>query len=351
MAGKRVIVIGSGASGMAAALAAATQGASVTVMEKAAKLGGTTAWGGGGIWIPGNPYTAAEGLPDTMEDALLYLRSVGLGDSDPALADRYVRQGVRVVAATEQHAGVHWNTIYRFPDYHAELPGGRSQGGRSLEIDSVKVGPAMVAEMRPNPYGAVAASRREIDAGIDQAELARREREGIAGKGVGLAAAMCLAVRQLGGSVLTGRRVERLIAPDGAVRGVEAGGETFEGPVVIASGGFERDPALVRTFLRGPMAAPGSPPTNQGDGLRMGMAAGAMLGNMSEAWWAPALSVPGETVDGQPFHRLLFGDRAQPGGIIVDQHGRRYANEAANYNDLGRAMQDFDPVNFRFPRA
>ncbi|MBV8087879.1 MAG: FAD-dependent oxidoreductase, partial [Chloroflexi bacterium] len=249
MPGRRVIVIGSGASGMAAALAASSQGASVTVLEKAAKLGGTTAWGGGGIWIPGNPYTAAEGLPDTFEDALLYLRSVGLGDSDPTLAERYVRQGVRVVAATQQHAGVHWNTIYRFPDYHAELPGGRPQGGRSLEIDSVTVGPDMLAEMRPNPYGAVAASRREIEAGIDEAERAHRDREGIAGKGVGLAAAMRRAVRQLGGSVLAGRRVERLIVRDGAVCGVEAGGETFEGNVVVATGGFERDPALVRSFL------------------------------------------------------------------------------------------------------
>src|SRR5207253_11465804 len=92
MAGKRVIVIGTGVAGMSAALAAASSGAQVTVLEKADKLGGTTAWGGGGIWIPANPYTTAEGLPDTEEDALLYLRSVGLGDSDATLAERYVRQ-------------------------------------------------------------------------------------------------------------------------------------------------------------------------------------------------------------------------------------------------------------------
>jgi succinate dehydrogenase/fumarate reductase flavoprotein subunit len=351
MTGKNVVVIGSGASGMAAALAAASQGAHVTVIEKAQKLGGTTAWGGGGIWIPANPYTAAEGQPDTIEDALLYLRSVGLGDSDAALAERYVRQGVRVVQQTEHRAGVRWNTIYRFPDYHAELPGGRPQGGRSLEIDSVTVGPEMLTEMRPNPYRAIAASRREIDAGIDQAELQRRQVEGIAGKGVGLAAAMCLAIRQLGGTVRSGVRATRLLIHDGAVTGVLADSQQLDGQVVVASGGFERDLALARAFLRGPLTAPGTPPTNEGDGLRMGMAAGAMLGNMSEAWWAPALSVPGETVDGQPFHRLLFGDRAQPGGIMVDQLGRRYANEAANYNDLGRAMHEFDPANFRFPRV
>jgi hypothetical protein len=81
------------------------------------------------------------------------------------------------------------------------------------------------------------------------------------------------------------------------------------------------------------------------------MAAGALLGNMSEAWWAPAFQIPGELVDGEPFYRMLFGDRAQPGGIIVDGRGRRYANEAANYNDFGRAMHEFDPGAFAFPRV
>ncbi len=72
---------------------------------------------------------------------------------------------------------------------------------------------------------------------------------------------------------------------------------------------------------------------------------------MSEAWWAPAFAVPGELVDGEPFFRMLFGDRAQPGGIVVDSRGRRFANEAANYNDFGRAMHEFDPGAFTFPRV
>ncbi len=213
------------------------------------------------------------------------------------------------------------------------------------------VGPDMVARMRPNPYGTLAASRREIEAGIDATEVARREREGTIAKGVGVCAAMCQTAERLGARIHTGVRATRLVTRDGAVTGAEGDGQRFEGQVIIATGGFERDPALVRAFLRGPMTAPGSPPTNQGDGLRLGMAAGAELGNMSEAWWAPAFSVPGERVDGEPFYRLLFGDRAQPGGIIVDRRGRRYANEAANYNDFGRSMHEFDPAAYTFPRV
>jgi succinate dehydrogenase/fumarate reductase flavoprotein subunit len=348
---KQVVVLGSGAAGVSATLAAAKEGASVTLLERAPLLGGTTAWGGGGIWIPANPYAAAEGSPDTVEDALRYLHSVGLGDRDRDLAERYVRQGVRVLADVETHTPLRWDTIRGFPDYHAELPGGRTQGGRSLEIASVTVGAQMVARMRPNPYGALAANRREIEAGFDADEVTRRAREGIVAKGVGVSAAMIQAAEGLGARVVTGQRASRLLTRDDAVVGVEADGQTFDGEVVIATGGFERDPALVRAFLRGPMTAPGSPPTNQGDGLRLGMTAGAALGNMSEAWWAPAFAVPGEQVDGEPFYRLMFGDRAQPGGIIVDSRGRRYANEAANYNDFGRSMHGFDPADYRFLRV
>jgi 3-oxosteroid 1-dehydrogenase len=347
-----VVVVGSGAAGMAAAVSAGLSGASVTVLEKAPLIGGTTSWGGGGIWIPANPWAAAEGHPDTEAEALTYLRHLDLGDADLDLAERYVNHAAGVVQSVERHTPLRWNTIQNFPDYHAELPGGKAEGGRSLEIDSLEVGVDILREVRPNPYGAIAASRRELVAGIDAAELQRRTERGIVGKGVGVISAMCLTARSTGARVLAGRPVDRLLTRDGAVVGVASGGEEFYGQIVIATGGFERDPALVRAFLRGPMTAPGSPPTNQGDGLKLGMSVGAQLGNMSEAWWAPAMRVVDRSVDGQPFYWLLMGAiRATPGGIIVDQRGRRFANEAANYNDFGRSMHEFDPANYQFPRS
>ena len=107
----------------------------------------------------------------------------------------------------------------------------------------------------------------------------------------------------------------------------------------------------MRALLRGPMLAPAGVPTNRGDGLRMAMACGAALGNLSEAWWGPATQVPGETIDGAPMFRLVLTERARPGSIIVDGDGRRFADEAQNYNDLGRALHAFDPAGFRFPRV
>jgi 3-oxosteroid 1-dehydrogenase len=83
----------------------------------------------------------------------------------------------------------------------------------------------------------------------------------------------------------------------------------------------------------------------------MGMSVGAALGNMSEAWWCAALGVPGETLDGAPFYRMLFLDSAKLGGVVVDTNGRRFANEASNYNDFGRTLHDVDPATLTYSRV
>ena len=121
--------------------------------------------------------------------------------------------------------------------------------------------------------------------------------------------------------------------------------------VVIATGGFERDPQLASAFLRGPMLAPVGAPSARGDGLRLAIAAGAQLGSMSEAWWCPAASIPGDTIDGEPMFRLILTERARPGCLLVNGRGRRFVDEAQNYNDLGRALQNFEPTSFSFPNV
>ncbi len=62
-----IVVVGSGAGGMTAALTAAHKGLSVVILEKAAHFGGSTARSGGGVWIPNNEALIAAGVEDTTD--------------------------------------------------------------------------------------------------------------------------------------------------------------------------------------------------------------------------------------------------------------------------------------------
>jgi 3-oxosteroid 1-dehydrogenase len=114
--------------------------------------------------------------------------------------------------------------------------------------------------------------------------------------------------------------------------------------VVLGAGGFEQNQAMRDRYLPGEGRTEwsGGQENNTGDAIEAGIAIGAATDLMSEAWWAPTLSVPGEA-RGRP----LFYERALPGNIIVDQSGRRYMNEARSYDVAGKAMIDADRLNGR----
>jgi succinate dehydrogenase/fumarate reductase flavoprotein subunit len=178
---------------------------------------------------------------------------------------------------------------------------------------------------------------------------------GIVGLGAALCGRLLYGCRQAGVQVhVSSPAKELFLGPDGNVTGidVELDGELtrieVRRGVVLASGGFEWDQDLVTQFLGRPMESPASPPANTGDGLRMAMGVGAALGNMSEAWWTPTLHAKGDTYDGAPLFRPTSSLRALPGGIMVNRHGRRFVNEAMNYNDLCKALSTFDPQEYRY---
>src|SRR4051794_21912523 len=88
-----VVVLGSGAAGLTPALAAAVEGASVAVFEKAEQVGGTTAWSGAGVWIPGNQLAREAGVEDSTERGLEYLLSLSNGMILPELAEALIEGG------------------------------------------------------------------------------------------------------------------------------------------------------------------------------------------------------------------------------------------------------------------
>lgn len=126
-----VVVLGTGAAGLVAALTAAEQGASVGLFEKTDRVGGTTAISGGGCWVPCNAQMAASGIADSRDDALRYLASLSFGHIRPGFAEAFVDDGPRVFRWLESAAGLRMKIVSGYPDYHPERPGGKPGGGRT----------------------------------------------------------------------------------------------------------------------------------------------------------------------------------------------------------------------------
>ncbi len=345
-----VVVVGSGAAGLTAAVAAAQNGAEVTVVERAPVLGGTTALSGGLAWMPANRLMAADGVDDSTAEARQYLRALRLGDVDDELVDYFADQAPAVADWLESTTGLSWQTV-PYPDYHPELPGGKP-GHRPLEPQPREVAPELDQRIRTAPNVTAPITYRELATGeFNRAEVADRSQRGVITMGRSMLASLVEASEASGVAILTSVGVDGLAQSGGTVNGVRIGADVITGRVILASGGFERDPSLVQAFLRGPMTGPVGAPGMDGTALRLSLTAGAELGNMAEAWWCPAMTVPGEAIDGETFHRLVLTERARPRSLMVDSRGRRFANEARNYNDVGRAMQSFDPTGFQYPAA
>ncbi|MFZ3315113.1 FAD-binding protein, partial [Mycobacterium sp.] len=167
--------------------------------------------------------------------------------------------------------------------------------------------------------------------------------------GTALIAGLLRGLLDAGVTPQTNARAEELLAEAGTIVGVRiaCGGEQLavhaRHGVILGTGGFEWDPALVNAFLRGPMHGAVSPPNNTGDGLRMAMAHGADLANMGEAWWVPIVQIPGDTIDGHPRSRSVRLERTRPRSIIVNRAGKRFVNEACDYNSMSGAFHYLDP--------
>jgi succinate dehydrogenase/fumarate reductase flavoprotein subunit len=143
-----VLVIGAGAGGLSAAIAARKAGLEVIVAEKASVFGGTTAFSGGVLWIPGNPHCPAA-AQDTREQALRYLREEARDGYDAAAAEAFVDAAPQMVRWFERETCVQFvPTLY--PDYHPTVPGGVDVGRSILAkpFDIRELG-ADMARLRP----------------------------------------------------------------------------------------------------------------------------------------------------------------------------------------------------------
>ncbi|MGH7294253.1 MAG: FAD-dependent oxidoreductase [Polyangiaceae bacterium] len=360
-----VVVVGTGAAGMTAALAAEAGGASVALLEKSKLVGGTTAVSGGVVWVPNNHHLKETSVTDTRDEALAYVKRLADGRSSDALVEKFVDSAPAMVAWVEEKTALRFKPLPRYPDYHPEFQGGKP-GGRSLDpglFDANELG-AWKKTLRRSPiFGMTAMSVQEAtDWGVFSKPLklpfkllGERYGKGFVCYGGALAGQLLKALLDRKVEPRVEHPVRELIVEEGRVAGVRAehgGAETFlraRKGVILASGGFEWSKELTAQFLGGVLTHPNSPPTNEGDGLRMAMSVGADLANMSEAWWCPSLVIPGEEYDGKQLHRGDFAIRSMPHSLIVNRRGRRFVNEAQNYNDLMKAFFAFEPNAYERP--
>ncbi|MBE0595890.1 MAG: FAD-binding protein [Desulfuromonadales bacterium] len=353
-----VVVVGSGGGAFTAAIVAHDKGAKPVILEKSSKLGGTTAVSGGAMWVPLNKHMAKLGIPDSREEALAYCKKLTAGRADDRLVETYVDTAHQALDYLESHTLVRYSPM-TMPDYHPEEPGAKP-GGRSIEpsVFDINLLGEWKEKVRPNalPFMAAVTCEElwgEYKVNINPANLPidlimGRMDNGEVVQGNALIGACMKACLDRDIPMLVDTPAVELIREEGRIVGVRAqreGKDFFvkaNGGVVLACGGFEWSESLKAKFLPGVLTHPNTPPHNEGDGIVMAAEVGADLANMSEVWWMPTTSVPGEEYEGRPYSQLCIAERACPHTILVNRQGKRFVNEASNYNDMGKAFGNFN---------
>lgn len=368
-----LVVVGSGAAGLSAAVTAAHHGLEVIVVEKDDVLGGATAWSGGWMWVPRNRFAREAGIDENVETIRTYLRHE-LGERfDATKIDAFLEAAPRMVDFYQEHTALQFHDGNAIPDIHGDTPGAGA-GGRSViaaPFDARELGKSLHKVRRTMPETAFLGM--PIQAGADLMafltvtrslrsaayvarrvarhfyHLARYRRAMHWVNGVALIGRLVKSADALGVETWTASPAKRLIVDDGRVCGVTVatpdGGEVTlraRRGVMLAAGGFPNDiERRRRYFPRTPTGhehLPLPPESASGDGTTLGESAGGYVSTTlaSPAAWCPVSAVP--YPNGRTGHFPHIIDRGKPGIIGVLADGRRFVNEAHGYYDYVAAL-------------
>ncbi|HWS35934.1 MAG TPA: FAD-dependent oxidoreductase [Actinoplanes sp.] len=328
-----VVVVGSGAAGMTAALAAAHLDMKVVVVEAAAKYGGSTARSGGGLWMPG-------------PEASTYLKHVAGDEVPTARRDALLAHGPAVLAFVSEHTPLEFARVPGYPDYHPEAPGGLAEG-RTVEPRPLPISPIDIGHLAP-PYRAAPSGMAVTAVDYRWLSLGTRHPRSVltavrlaVGRlrgrrltmGQALAAGLRAGLRSADVPVLLNTAMTALITDGERVTGIRCGEReiTARRGVILAAGGFEHNERLRRQHQGLGTSGTVGAVTNTGAAIEAGQALGAAVDLMDEAWWGPALPLTGG-----PY--FCLAERNLPGSLIVDGTGCRFVNEAAPYVDFVHAV-------------
>lgn len=361
-----VVVVGSGAGALTAAITASDQGADVLVIEKTDQIGGTSAMSGGVLWLPNSPMISHAGGEDSPEEARQYMRAVINNIDLEQHIDTFIDTVPSMVEYLHSRTALRLDVLTEFPDMYPGTPGfkmhrcheARAFHGRRLGSDLKALreqhpqtrlynligwtaSESLILQARGPGWlrvGARMVLRYLLD--IPGRLAGKRDRRQVLGGA--LVGSLLLAVRDRKIPLWLKASAEELIHENGrvvAVKVMHYGSSKIlraRRGVILASGGFEKNEEMRRRYLGEPTCAGWSAgsPGNDGDMIRAAQNLGAETALMDEAWWGPTIMIPGETQA-----RMLIIEKNLPGCILVNKSGRRFVNESSSYTKVIRGMQ------------
>lgn len=361
-----VLVVGTGAGAMTAALKVHDEGGRVLLIEKSSQYGGSSAMSSCLLWIPNNHLMPGIGVEDSPEEALEYLRGTTAGAVSDERLIAYRDRAPEMLRYLVEKTRVELICLPEYPDYYPAIPGSKP-GGRSVEpahfnakllgedflnlrsqnLQMQVVGrlgmTAVEARMvlTGQPGGMALFAKLIVKYALDIPWRFRSRRDRNPSGGNALIGMLRISLRDRGIPLWLETPARDLVIEDGRVVGLiaEKDGRSFRirarRGVIFAAGGFEGNQAMREKYLPNPTRAEWTcgNPHNTGDVIEMGIKAGAAADLMDDAWWGPTSVVPGEEIA-----RMLVIEKSLPGSILVSKAGRRFVNEAAPYIDIVNAM-------------
>lgn len=364
-----LIVVGSGAAGLACAITAKKRGLDVVVLEKEPVFGGTTALSGGVLWIPLNQHGLKQNPADTAEQVRAFLRHECGQFYDDATVDAFVEHGPKMVDFFERETEMQFlPTLY--PDYHPDAPGGAAVGRsilakpydiRGLGRDMPRLKPPLKtitfigmmfnssnADLKhffraTKSLTSLFYVARRLANHIKELVLYRRAINVTSGNA--LAARLAKSALDLGIPILTSTPAQQVLMEGERAVGVLTGsGQRLRARygVVLAAGGFPHDVKRIAQayphLKRGHEHLSPTPTSNTGDSARMAEQVGGVVDIRfgDTAAWMPVTKVDFGNGEIGVFPHLL--DRYKPGIIGVLSNGRRFTNESNSYHDVGAAL-------------